>query len=152
MGVTGMQFQRESFDDVIDEIKPLLLQHWKEIASHQDRWQLSPDWDKYALLDKRGHMRIYTAREDGRLIGYAIFLADVHLHYRDMKIAKNDITWLSPCARKGLAGFKLLKFAVAQLDQEVDRIIFNVKVYKDFSKVLERLGFTPFEIVMDRVK
>src|SRR4051812_26390781 len=99
-----MEFQCESYAGVLEEIKPLLDLHWNEIASHKERFLLEPDWKKYEALANNGVMRIFTARENGALIGYAIFFVTPHLHYKKMIIAKNDITYLCPDFRKGSAG------------------------------------------------
>ena len=65
-----IEFKEEGYDDVINEILPLLEGHWQEIALNQDTIKLNPDYEQYKVLFKAGAMRMVTAREDGELVGY----------------------------------------------------------------------------------
>lgn len=90
-----IRFARERFADVIEEGKPLLMQHWAEIAVHKDI-PLDPEWSFYQAMDDAGALKIFTARKDGVLIGYAVFVVRPrHAHYA-ISWAVNDIVWIHP--------------------------------------------------------
>ena len=90
-----MDFALENLAKVRREIEPLLEEHWKEIALNKDKIKLNPDWRAYADLDSINALRIYTARKDGKLMGYFVIIVSKSLHYRDHLFANNDIIFLT---------------------------------------------------------
>lgn len=143
-----MDFALESLAKVRREIEPLLEEHWKEIALNKDKIKLNPDWRAYADLDSIHALRIYTARKDGKLMGYFVVIVSKSLHYRDHLFANNDIIFLTKTARKGLTGVKLIKFALDSLEAEgVTKVHINTKAHQPFDAILERLGFEEIERV-----
>lgn len=86
--------RRETYDQVVDDIQPLLKEHWRELALHQDSIPLDPDYEVYKTLDRIGSLYIAAARlrgEDRRLVGYAIYFVRSHHHYKGAKWAISDI-------------------------------------------------------------
>lgn len=147
-----MKFALENLAKVRREIEPLLEEHWKEIALNKDIIKLNPDWEGYARLDGINALRIYTARKDDELVGYFVVLVSKSLHYRDHLFANNDIIFLTKPARKGLAGFKLIKFAIDSLAAEgITKLHINTKAHQPFDAILERLNFQEIERVYSLV-
>jgi GNAT superfamily N-acetyltransferase len=143
-----MIYQLESLYNVKEEIKPLLEKHWEEIALNKDAIKLNPDWEAYAKMDAAGQVRIFTARDNGELVGYFVVFVSTSLHYKDHKFANNDIIFLKKEYRKGLLGAKLIKFAVSHLkDENVSLLNINTKVHQPFDGLMERLGFNLIERV-----
>lgn len=143
-----MDFALENLAKVRREIEPLLEEHWKEIALNKEKIKLNPDWRAYADLDSINALRIYTARKDGKLMGYFVVIVSKSLHYRDHLFANNDIIFLTKPARKGLTGVKLIKFALDALEAEgVTKVHINTKAHQPFDAILERLGFDEIERV-----
>lgn len=141
-----MDFAHESYVSVKNQIKPLIQEHWKEIALHQDDIKLEPNWNTYSRLADQGALRVYTARKSGELVGYFVCIVMPSLHYMRHLFANNDILFLKKSERKGTAGIRLIKFAVAELKNEgVTLINVNVKKKQDFGKVLEHLDFEHVE-------
>ena len=93
-------FQKEMFAEVIEEIRPLLQQHWKEIALYQPAIHLDPDENVYRAIESAGGLRIYTARAARDLIGYAVFFVRTHPHYKTKLWATSDIFWIKPKTRR----------------------------------------------------
>jgi hypothetical protein len=77
-----------------DDAAILLEQHWEEIALNKGAIKLNPDWDTYFDLEDKGNLKIFTAREDGKLVGYFVVLCRHHLHYKDHLFAFNDVLYL----------------------------------------------------------
>ncbi|QDP58954.1 MAG: hypothetical protein Unbinned2819contig1003_40 [Prokaryotic dsDNA virus sp.] len=141
-----MDYAHESFTNVKTEIKPLLDEHWKEIALHQDDIKLEPNWEGYAKLADQGALRIYTAREKGALKGYFVVIVMPSLHYSRHLFANNDILFLKKTHRKGTTGIKLIKYAVEDLKAYGVKLInINVKKKQDFGVVLEHMEFEHVE-------
>ena len=138
----GFKYGREDFNKVRGEVDELFYKHWEEIALNKDKIKLNPDWSYYEALNAAGILGVYTVRKDERLVGYFIVVAKQHPHYKDHIFAVNDIIYIDPDYRKGLVGYKLIKFVEAEL-KEMGVCVFavNTKVHKPFDAVLERLGF-----------
>ena len=139
-------FQVEIFSDLVPEMQELFKEHWEEIANYKDKFPLNPRYDQYRLLDNAKLLHTMTAREDGKIIGYCVFIVMPHMHYQDCLFAMNDVIFVSKKYRHGSVGTKLLMFAKEELTKlGVDRACLHVKVNHDFSPLLERLGFTKTE-------
>jgi L-amino acid N-acyltransferase YncA len=147
-----MDFALENIANVRREIEPLLEQHYKEIALNKDIIKLNPDWRAYAQLDAINGLRIYTARKDGKLMGYFVVIVSRSLHYKDHLFANNDVIFLTKTARKGLTGLKLVKYAIESLKAEgVTKLHVNTKMHQPFDPIMERLGFEEIETVFSKV-
>lgn len=147
-----MDFALENLAKVRREIEPLLEEHWKEIALNKETIKLNPDWRAYSELDSINALRIYTARKEGKLMGYFVILVSRSLHYKDHLFANNDIVFLTKSARRGLTGLKLVKFAVESLQAEgVTKLHVNTKTHQPFDPIMERLGFEEIETVFSKL-
>ena len=138
-----IEYARERFDDVSDDIPPLLDKHWREIAVNQDKIKLKPIWHKYKQMDADGTIAIFTARDDGKLVGYFVLFVMQHLHYSDHIFAVNDIVYIDPDYRRGMTAARFFKFCEKELTESgVSVMIVNSKEHAPFGKLLERLGFS----------
>ena len=147
-----MEFQVESFDDVKDDIKYLLDLHYNEIALDKEVIPLDPDWDKYRNLYNLGILKIITARDEGKIVGYSIFFVNAHLHYKSSIYANNDLLYLHPEYRKGSLGIKLIKYSEKVLrDLGVTKILWHIKFNKDFRLLLHRLGYIDEDVIVGKI-
>ena len=140
-------YQVERFDDVVDDIKPLIKEHYLEICSHPDIYKLNPDWDTYRKLDELGMLRIFTARDGVDLAGYFLSFVQPHIHYSDTIYAVNDILYLAPEYRGSTVGYKLIKRAAEDLRDScgVSVLVIHMKIKHPFRPLLEKLGFIQTE-------
>jgi hypothetical protein len=144
-------YQQEFLATVEDEVEPLLNFHWEEIALNKDKIKLNPDWEAYEALEHQGKLKIFTARDDGQLVGYFVVIVGTNLHYKDHLFASNDIIYLSPNHRKGFTGIKLVKFAEKCLkDDGVSVLTINTKVHQPFDKLMDFLKFRKIERVYSK--
>lgn len=138
----SLSYQRESYFAIQDEVKSLLMDHWEELASHKDKIKLNPDFTTYEMLDSTGTLGVYTARSEGKLVGYFSIIAKKHPHYQDHYFATNDLIYLHPDYRKGMAGYKLIKFVEDDLKRMgVSVLLINTTIHLPFDPLLERMGF-----------
>lgn len=145
-------YQQESLATCVSDIKPLLEQHWQEIALNQEVIKLNPDWEAYYDLEEAGALKIFTARSDGKLIGYFVVLCRKHLHYVDHVFAFNDILYVHKDYRKGLTGAKLMKFSEKCLKEDgVSVLVVNTKRHKPFDSLLEWLGYKHIENIYSKL-
>jgi N-acetylglutamate synthase-like GNAT family acetyltransferase len=143
-----MQFQQEFFCDCYDEAKELLNMHYDEIALNKDLLKLNPSIEQYETAEKNGILKIFTARSEGKIVGYFAVLVNKSLHYQDHLYATNDVIFLHPDHRKGYTASKLIKFSIECLAQDgVSMLFMNTKIHKPFDLLLQRLGFQHIENV-----
>ena len=99
---------------LFDELVPLIAGHHLEISRFKDL-ELRPDWESYSKLSDAGVLRTYTARDNGKLVGYAIFVVQKHPHFSGSTQASEDLLYLEPSMRLGRIGLDFLKWC----DQEL---------------------------------
>ena len=150
--MAGVTYQQEFLDSVIPEIKPLLDDHWKEIANHKDKIRLNPDWVTYKSLEADGGLKIFTARSGGNLIGYFVVVVNRGLHYRDHLFATNDVIFLTKEYRNTGLGHKLIEFAEKCLSEDgVTVLAINTKVNHPFDGLMEQMDYRLTERVYTKV-
>lgn len=141
-----MKFQRERAVDVMDDIKPLLEEHWREIAHYHDI-QLDPDYMFYADADNNGMIRVFTARDDGnKLVGYSIFFVRPNIHYKQSLQAVQDILFITK-GRRGM-GARFIKWCDEQLASEGVQVVYHhIKSAHNFGPMLERMGYQLVDLI-----
>lgn len=137
-------------DEFIEEWTPLLVQHKEEICLHED-FDYAPAWGTYKRMSEMGMLKLYTAREEGRLIGYTLFQVAPNLHYSMVLHAVQDVVYLHPDYRGKLVGVKLIKYSDDKLRGfGVKLVSQHVKCNNDFGPMLERIGYVQAEKIYER--
>lgn len=151
LAVSVTDIRRESFDALWSDASDLLTQHWREIAAYQDI-ELAVDVDRYRALEAADSLRILTARVDGELIGYAVFIVSSHGHYRHSKQAMQDVFYVHPYYRGLRIGLKLIKASESLLRAEGCQVVHqHVKVdHPDLGRLLEHQGYTWVERIYSK--
>jgi len=141
-----MEYVQENFTAVYKEARPLLEEHWEAIGSGRSGTDMDPDWDKYFAMNDAGMIYLTTAREDGSLMGYALYLISTSLHQITHEFAELDVMWLTPSKRKGMTGIRMLKQAEEGLRKlGVHRIFGASQLHADIGRVYEHLGYRAVE-------
>ena len=139
-------FQQESPSPFADEAVELFKNHYEEVAERQDVIELDPNIEKYNQLYKAKTLEIHTARDNGKLIGYSLWVVVNHLHYKKSITASSDVLYISPEYRKGMLGYKFIKWTTEEIKKRnPQRILFHMKPFLDYGKIVERLGGHYFE-------
>lgn len=136
-----IKLQREIVtDELIDEGLPLLQAHYDEIARFKET-PLEIDREQYLAAERIGMVRCFTAREGGRLIGYANYFIRSHPHFKSTIHALSDILYISP-ERRGIFGSYFLRWCEQELRIEGCNYIYqSVTTKYDFGQLLERIGY-----------
>lgn len=143
-----MDFKQEFLATCFEEAGELFELHYREIALNQDAIKLNPDIEQYEEAEKIGALKIFTARDEGKIVGYFAVLVTRSLHYADHIYANNDVIFLHPEYRKGFTASKLIKFALDCLAQDgISMVFINTKLHRPFDILLRRLGFDHVENV-----
>ena len=144
-------YQQEFLSTARPDAQELLKDHWEEIALNKEKIALNPDWEAYEKLEDDGKLKVFTARDNNKLIGYFVVIVGVNPHYKDDLFAINDIIYLDKGYRKGFTGIKIIKFAEKCLKEDgVSVLSINTKVHKPFDRVMVYLGFRPIERVYSK--
>ena len=143
-----MIYRQEFLAQVKNEIQELLVMHYDEIALDKDVIKLNPDWKIYQEAEDKGALKGFTARENGKLVGYFVLIVSRNMHYKDHLFAYNDIIFIHPEHRKGFAAMKLIKFAEKCLKEDgVSIMTINSKCHKPFDGLLDRMMYKHIENV-----
>jgi len=146
-----MQIAHECLANVKEDIKPLLETHWEMVALNQGKIKLNPNWEEYARLDAAGILRIFTARHEGKLVGYCVLVISKSLHYQDHIFANNDVTFVLPEYRTGATGYHLMKYAEDHCrDNGVSLMNVNTKVHIPFDSLMLGMGFDLIERIYSK--
>ena len=134
-------FDCEPWAVVQPQLHSLIQQHYQEIAWKKDKIKLNPDWKRYEDMERAGVLKTFTVREDGALIGYAIFFVRENLHYNDVLWAANDIVFVRK-DKRGLTGIRLLKYAEQALRKMGCHVVsMHIKREHDWGRLAGRLGY-----------
>jgi GNAT superfamily N-acetyltransferase len=139
-------FQRESVSEVVaEEVAPLLSAHWREIAHYQDI-ELDPDWEFYRTAP---FLRLFTARDEGTLVGYAVFMVARNKHYQASLQAVQDVLFVLPEYRGCTVGYRLIKFSDAQLKAEGVQVVYqHVKsAHRQMCRALDHQGYELVDLI-----
>ncbi len=139
---------RERVVDVLEEIKPILLEHWAELSLYSDI-PLDPEYDVYEMLDKKGLLALYTIRTAGVLVGYAVYFVRKHMHYRQHTWALSDIILVKKEHRNLGMGMKLFDTIESEMKSYwgVDVLHTMTKVmHPELAYLLESRGHQKAEV------
>ena len=143
MGGKVVVFSQEKFDDVIDEVFPLLQQHHKETSFYEDI-PMQVNQRTYSALCKAGCLKIYTYRLKGVLVGYSVYTMMKSLRRKDCLEASQNVLFIHP-AKRGF-GEDFLRYCDDRLKEEGVKIVFQKVTNKlDFSPMLKRMGYQEIE-------
>lgn len=146
----NLEFQQESYASCIEEMMPLVERHYDELSRDKDI-PLDPRHDRYKQLDENELIKLYTLRESGELIGYAIFLIGHNLHYQSSYQAVQDVIFIVP-ERRGGPGAKFIAWCDEQLQSlGVQKVVHHVKEdICDFGPLLMSMGYIKTDILYSR--
>lgn len=144
--VQVLAFARENIAGVVAEIRPLAVAHHREVGEYPDI-PIELDLGRYQAAESIGALRIFTARREGKLIGYAVFFVQANAHHRQSLQAALDGIFL---AERG-EGFRFIRWCDDELVSEgVEVVLHAVKASNDYGRMLERIGYTIMDHVYSR--
>jgi len=134
-----MLFSEEKLDEyLIDEIEELFPMQHPEVDSKEVMYDM--DWDAYLKMGNL--LRVYTVRENKRLVGYSAYIVTMSLHYKGEYWAINDAIYILPEYRKGGKGEEFITFCEVRLAQEnAVAATMSVKPGRNFSEMLMKIGY-----------
>jgi len=141
-----ISYQKETVSSFFKDAYPLFDEHHKEVSERQDLIDHNLNVDQYQIMEDRNMLEILTIRDDGKLIGYQSWILFKALHYKTVLTVSSDLLYILPEYRKGLFGYKFLKWSLSVIKKrKPQRVLIGIKPKNDFSKILKRLGANHFE-------
>lgn len=102
----------------------------------------APSFDRYNSYDKAGWLITFTARDQGRLVGYSLMYLVPSMHTQTM-IATEDTIFLLPAYRRGRNGLRFHQFIESELQTRGAReIVVTAKPGSAACRLLEHIGFS----------
>jgi len=144
-------YAEEKLINVVEELDVLVKAHWEEVSLYKDKVPLYPDYTKYQALEDIGSFIIYTARDNGKLIGYYSAFVTPHIHYASTVYAHNDAVYIDSAYRGTRVAYKLLSFAEKELKEIGAKVItLHMKVTTPFDRLCEALGYSCVERIYSK--
>ena len=141
--------QEERPSEIWDEILPMLHAHYEEVGHYKDI-PLDPDKSVYLAMEEAGAIKVYTVREEGKLIGYAAYFIRKHPHHKDSLQASQDIIYVDPKHRGGV-GKRLIKECDERLRELGVQVVYShLKAKHNFGPMLERMGYELQDLIYSR--
>lgn len=139
-----MIYTIEKFEDNVELIKELSAMHYNEAAPYTDI-PLNVNWEKFKALERMGYLKFYVAKEEEKVIGYAIFSVNYSLEYSLSLQATLSNIFIHPDHRG--QGGAFISWCDDQLrDLGVQVVYHHVKAKNDYGKLLKRLGYEKMNI------
>ena len=107
--VSKTEIKLATVDEMLAEASILFEEHYIEIARNKHLMVLKPDEETYRKSEEMGSIFILSARQDNVLIGYSVNFVTNHLRYADLRIAQNDLLFISKEHRGGRIGLRLIR-------------------------------------------
>lgn len=119
--------------------EPLLREHWAEVERRRDVLRLQPNMPAYRNLEQMGALLSLGAYVDDTLVGYAVTIVTLHLHDANLIYASNDVLYVAPAHRDGMAGGRLMVETERRAKDRGARLIFwSVKPGTAMYEILKR--------------
>lgn len=145
-----MQYAKEYVFDIKEELLSIMHTHWKD-AEQDNSYTFDLDWDSYYALEQSGNMKIYTARKDGNLAGYASVYVTKSLYGKNRIEAHYDSIYVMPKYRAGKTAANFIKYIEQQLVEiGAKRINIATLSHQPFDRLLEWLDYKHTEKVYSK--
>ena len=141
----ALTFQLEPLAPMLEDCKTLVQLHWEGTQTFRRHRPFNPDWDRYVSCNEADFLRIFTARDEGRLVGYFGWYVTQSMHSREW-IATEDTFFLHPDYRGGRNALRFFRFALDHLKaMGVVEVLSSCEVDNDtgIHRLLTYLGFAP---------
>ena len=135
---------------IAEGLPALVEQHWREIATGQDKVPLKVDWLAYLNRERRQEWAAFVARRDGKIAGYIAFFFFRPERYVTTMFAVEDTIWVVPTERdRGMVWMRLVQKSLQTMPKPCNVQIKSRLTTKDgrSGKILQRCGLAAKEVV-----
>ena len=145
-----IHFNVTDWHSILPEMKEHIHAHNDEVG--QFGLELDPNYDAYEALADVDKLLVFEARgQADELVGYALYHRFHHMYYHTLDMAASDLIYMAPEYR-GEDSLAFIQFCEDELYKAgVDAINISMHVNKDFSGMLEHLGYDKTAIVCSKL-
>lgn len=137
----SLVFAIEKLAPIWPQIMGLALAHWHETEGYRHGQQFNPDAARYFQYESIGFYVMFTARDEGALVGYAGCYFTPSMHTQEL-LCTEDTWFLLPAYRKGRNALEFYKFVEAECRRRgVREIGMTAKLTNGAGRILEYLGY-----------
>ena len=143
-----MRYFEESYNDIIDDMKETLLDHYNETQLYADKIPMDPAYDIYELLYNQGVIRFFTCRDDTNdLVGYLVMTVHEGPHHQTVLKAQMDNMYVTPEHRHTEVAESLIATAERTLKQDGVAVMqINFKTHTPCQSLMDKLGYYKVEV------
>ena len=142
----SVAFSVEAIAPIWDEFEALAYLHWQDAQQHRGNTEpFILSRLRYESANQNGFLRVLTARQDGRLVGYLVLYVTASMHSQ-VPMAVEDTFFLHPLHRGGRTALRFLEFMEAQCRAwGVQRLLCSCEASNDTGivRLLQHLDFRP---------
>lgn len=143
-------FAVEPLEQVWDEFVALAEQHWKETQGYRHGQPFCLSFERYNAYAKVGWYLQFTARDQGRLVGYGGVYIVPSMHTQQL-IATEDSWYLAPEYRKGWNAVRFFRFMEQEgVKRGVVESTLTTPTHLKSGLICERLGYKPVATVYNK--
>jgi GNAT superfamily N-acetyltransferase len=130
-------FVLEKFDDVIEDLKPIVYEHWNEVGAGQGKVFLDPDYSFYK-----------KASDSGKVVFYTVYFINSNPNARNTLWAVSAFVGVRPDMRKKGIGSGLLNLAERDLKNRGAVVMQTMTkvAHPALSRLLEANGHTQEDV------
>ena len=148
----NLKYQQEFLATVKQDAEDLLQKDYEEIEHNKELNKLNPDWGIYNILEEQGSLMIFTCRDEFKLVGYFVVISTPNLHSKGSILAVADVIFLDKDYRRGLAGYKLFKFAEDCVRKDGFKTLHvTTTEMNPIDPLMSRLGYSKIETKYEKV-
>lgn len=146
-----MDIVRISAVESIPIARPLLAEHWEEVALNKDLMVLDPNEAAYGLLESAGVLFALGAFDGPDLVGYSATMVQQHLHYKHLRYAVNDVLFVGKQHRNGRLGVRLMRETerVAK-ERGAQLMLWHAKPDTALEGILPRMGYVVQDVIFSK--
>jgi GNAT superfamily N-acetyltransferase len=138
----GFTIKAEYMGEILDELKPLHAEHWKETEKYRHGLQLNPDYGYMIDREQQGRFMLFTVRQDELLVGNCMMYLSKSTHTQKW-VAEEDTIFILPEYRKGRLGVRLIRYVDDVLrNMGISEIRVTTKTVNSTENLMKRLGYT----------
>jgi hypothetical protein len=123
-----IEFSLEPVATCWDEVMSLAREHWAGTQTYRRHEPFCPSRERYESMNKQGYFFLFTARDQGALVGYFGVYITPSMHSQ-LLTATEDTFFLSPACRNGRTALRFLLYVEAFCQERgVHEILFSCEV------------------------
>lgn len=142
----GCKITVEAISSVIEEIASIAVSNFEE-TSIDTSLGYNPNWKQYLDYELTDSIKVVTARYNGVLVGYAVYLIGAFKHNQDVEYADLDVIWLAEAFREGWLAISMMRLGEEAVSHRAKFLLATSTNKKPIDVLLRRVGFAPVEVL-----